>query len=372
MRLAWAAIALCLAACGDDGAPRAPAPEPPPTSVVEASPSPAPPPPCEAEAPIVLRSLDATPSGVGIAMGDAGGLVLLRSGERTSAIPIDESGRASGEAMTIEGPTGDISALAAVDGGYVALFAARCEAQTCLVARFVAGDGRAHTGSARAALSTTWTRKQATLASALVLAFGHEDAPPEVLAFPFDGEVVRTVLGAPAETQTEVLGLTADGAGWAALYRVGAAEGGDSHVALVRSRNLAHETPPRTIEGLEEALAIESFAPGPDGLSVIASFEFSRPKLVVLPEEGESEPLLLAPAEPLPPPFVGRRRARARLGEAGLLLDVDDGAGDSVARGVLAVPDAGAVADVARLGPAAFIVAAARDDALVTTVVRCE
>jgi hypothetical protein len=312
---------------------------------------------------------------IGIAMDEDGGLIVWQGQSSLSAIPIDRRGEAAGEAKSLRAESGDLATVAAVREGFVAVFADRCEAETCLAAQYLERTGAAAERRSGPSVGTIWTRKQVSTGTALVLALGHEDAPPEVLSFAPGRDIVRTELPAPPDTRTEVLGLSPDGDDWAALYRVGAAEGAESHVALARSRILAAGGEGRIVESLHDALAIESFAASAAGLSMIASFEFSRPRLIAFSNDGETEPLLLAPGRELPPPFEGRRRARARIDDGALVLDVETGAGDPVERGVTVLDSAGNVAaDLARLGPAELVVAAAPEgrDRILTFVVRCD
>jgi len=354
---------LLTAACEDDP----PMPEiEPPVNITE---EPPPPNRCHADSPVVVhRGAEPVSGGVGISHSGDGGVVCVIEEGDLRIIPVDGEGAGRGPSTRIEDAGEAIFALSVVGDSHLAIVSHRCDGGTCLRGYFLSADGARRSRVDAEPIGAPWTTKQASHESAALIAVGHEDGPPDLVTFTTDG-VTRVTLPAVPETRTEVLALAAREEAWTVLYRVGAAEGEDSQVLALSSG----EEEPTEIEALHDALAVESFALTTEGVATIAAFEFSRPQFMHLGRE----PVLLAPGVSVPPPFEARRRVRAYQAHGRTFVDGESAAGDGIERRLQiteGAPSRDFSPGVARVGPAAFLVATVRDAGreIVTARVRCD
>lgn len=169
---------------------------------------------------------------------------------------------------------------------------------------------------------------------------------------------------ASEEAPAEILGLAADEAGWAAIWRRGATEDARSHVYLTKADE--H----RPVEALHDALVLEAIALDGEGVAVIAGFEFSRPGYARLTAGGpELRPL--APGDSAPAPFTDRVRANVEIDDDGLWLHRRAATGDPVGEAVHVLPTRVETATVARNGDD-WVVAWALGDRVRSRTVHCE
>jgi len=114
----------------------------------------------------------------------------------------------------------------------------------------------------------------------------------------------------------QLLRVALDERSFAAIVRVGSAEGIDSQVWLARPTGRV------PVHALEDIADIESMAIVGDQVWVIATFEFSRPLLLRIAPDGElaEDPVALARDATLPAQLAGGDPARLLVEEERLLL----------------------------------------------------
>jgi hypothetical protein len=303
---------------------------------------------------------------LGVAASDTATLVAIdRDPETLLAIAT----RVASGARAIEVPIAGadtLFALEALDGDrFVAITRARCPADLeeprCLVARLIGADGRAIGEAVPLDLPRPLRTVRATASGdAVWIARTHEGVAPRLdrLGATESGLEARTLgLGEGldlSEEPTEILGVAIAGGSWAVLWRHGATE--DARSGVVLSTQLdEHEVDP-----LHDALVLHSFQWYAGALSLVAAFEFARPRWVRLGADGEvrGEIRTLPPDEPLPAPFTTRRTAVIVGGGPTAAIEIRDGAGDAIGEPIRLGSDRYAFADVARRGDA-FVVAIA-------------
>ncbi len=245
-------------------------------------------------------------------------------------------------------------------------------ATECIVARSISVAGGITSGPPLevALPERIRTMRIATSRSLLYLARSHAGAPPGLERFEVgdDGLVthVRRALGEaiPEDEPVEILGLVADGAGWAVLYRHGATE--DARSAVV----LATQLDEHEVGELHDALLVEAMAWVGTSLAMIVAFEFARPSWVRVGADGEvlTAPRALPPRGEPPLPFAGRRTAHI-VGHAGArALEVRDAMGDRVGERI--VLGAG-TADAARTSEGFLVALLSTDGAVSLRTITC-
>ena len=159
----------------------------------------------------------------------------------------------------------------------------------------------------------------------------------------------------------QVLGLAIDATRYAAIVRVGAAEGADSQVWLATH---GAQVP---VDALEDAADIEAMAWVGDEVWAIATFEFSRPLLLHIAASGElsRDPVELRRDAALPPALAGGDPARLLEAGSTLLLRRRNAMGDPLRpdHELAARETAGLPADVIREGARYLVVYQERDAA---------
>lgn len=329
-----------------------------------------------------MAELPAVPHAVAIATSDTATMIvadrdpqtLLAFGARAAAgaraIPIAISG------------ADEIFGIEALDRDrFVAITHGRCPREIastrCMVAVLLGPDGRPIGALEPIGLGGPLrTVRVAASGEAVYLARSQALGAPELdtIRASDEGLEARTLgLGEGidlSDTRTEILGLSVTGGSWAVLWRHGAAEDASSGVVLSTPID-EHE-----VASLHEALVLESFQWYAGALSMIAAFEFARPRFVRIGADGDlrGEPRELAIDAPLPAPFASRQ-VGAILGlGASARLEIRDGAGQRIAIVPFGAENTVA-ADVARR-PDAFLLAIARrapdgSAAILTREVRC-
>jgi hypothetical protein len=201
------------------------------------------------------------------------------------------------------------------------------------------------------------------------LARSYRGAPPTLDRFglregALHHDALRIGDGVLPDEPVEMLGLSADGAAYALVYRHGATEDVESGVVLATQLDEHH------VELLHDALVIESMSWVGSSIAVLAAFEFARPAYLRLGADGEvrSAPRELPFGAPLPEPFAGRFIARVRGAPGALSLEVRSAAGDRI--GAPIPLDGARAADLAR-EPGGFLVAWLDDGAVVVAHLRC-
>jgi len=319
-------------------------------------------------------------TGVGLSISANGGIIFALEGgageHRLRRLPVTPGGEPEGAAT--ESPTvsgAQLFTARPLGEDHLSILLETCEGRFCLSAELWDHSGASRGTALAGPLPAFTTVKNATTGRELILGLGREGAPPELVHFTRTPQGIssnQVELPGAGEERTEMLGMSGDGERWAAIYRVGAAEGHGSEVRLASSA-----AAPRSIEALHDALAIESMKITDGGVAVIAAFEFSRPRFMTLGlgadgEDDDTEPLLVPPGA-LPPVFEGARRAFLRDDGDRLLLDVETGAGDPIARRIPVLSHVGSPrppADVTRQGDA-FLIVTRTDADLVTIEVTC-
>ena len=173
--------------------------------------------------------------------------------------------------------------------------------------------------------------RRATSPSGVYLAHGYDGARITLTAFTPDTEgsisVTQQPLGQripPTEEPVEVLGLTARGERWAALWRFGAEESSSGEVVL----SLADSESAAPL--LRHAISIDTMLWRRASIMIVAGFEFARPALFRIATNGR--PRWLPRAIPheghLPEPYDQRYNARLRPSDDGPKLEVTSAAGD--------------------------------------------
>lgn len=243
-------------------------------------------------------------------------------------------------------------------------------ATECLVARTVSTTLAAGAPVDVALPSAIRTLRVFASGSLLYVAHSHADGAPGLERFEArdDGTVVTThwAFGeaVPEGEPVEILGLTADGAGWAVLYRHGATEDAASAVVLATQLD-EHE-----IGELHDALLVESIAWVGTSLAMIVAFEFARPSWLRLGADGEvlTAPQALPPGDEPPLPFAGRRTARVGGDPEERVLEIRDAMGDRVGDRMALGPG---TADVARIERGFVVARLAIDGAVELVDVTC-
>lgn len=299
-----------------------------------------------------------------------GGLVVLhaaRGAGASGAVTRREIPRARGERVFVLESAGD---------RFLLLGAAPCNsagvATDCLVVRSIsAADGITSGPPVEVALPAR-IRTMRVFASGplLYVARSHADAPPGLERFEArgDGTVthVRRALGdaLPPGEPVEILGLTADGAGWAVVYRHGATEDAESAVVLATQLD-EHE-----IGDLHDALLVESMAWVGTSLAMIVAFEFARPSWVRVGADGEviTAPRALPPGGEAPVPFAGRRTAHVVGDASAREIEIRDAMGDRF--GAHIVLGTG-TADVAHEGDGFVVARLAENGAVSVRAIAC-
>lgn len=288
---------------------------------------------------------------------DAGGglAVALHQGTLT-ARRLSPEGRAVGEMRNVALP--GATALLALERrgpGYMVLSRGPCEARAhCVIAAMLDAEG----GSLGEPLAVPLpeairTSRRALSDEALFFAWSTLGGHRAVERFEVSARGtlthVRFALGdAPPseESPVEILGLAADGDAFAALWRSGPMEDLRSEVFLTSA------TTHREVHALHEALALDAIALSGETLSLVATFEFSRPHFLRI-RVGEEEPDLareLAHGAPVPDPFSERERGALEVDERGLWLRRRTAAGDPIGAGVRVAEGRIASAALARRG----------------------
>lgn len=261
---------------------------------------------------------------------------------------------ARGIAIPVAG-AGELFGIEALDGDrFVVITHARCPEEIastrCLMAVLIGSDGRPIGAPLPIGLGGPLrTVRVVAAGDAVYVARSQALGAPELDAIRagdagLDARTLRLGDGFELrEESTEILGVAVTGGSWAVLWRHGATE--DARSGVVLSTQLdEHE-----VEALHDALVLESFQWYAGALSMIAAFEFARPRFVRMGADGEvrGEPRDLPVGQPLPAPFVSRQKAVILGSGEAASLEIRDGAGERVAevpfgaRGVL-------FADVAR------------------------
>ncbi|MBW2462419.1 MAG: hypothetical protein JRH11_12295, partial [Deltaproteobacteria bacterium] len=212
-----------------------------------------------------------------------GGIVFAIQGgageHRLRRVPVTSRGAPRGPAT--ESPTvsgAQLFTARPLGEEHLSVLLETCEGRLCLSAGLWDRSGVSLGTALAGPLPEFSTVKNTTTDTGLILGLGREEAAPELVQFtrtPAGIAVNQVDLPGAGEERTEMLGMGGDGQRWAAIYRVGAAEGHGSEVRLASSAGA-----PRSIEALHDALAIESMTITDGAVSVVAAFEFSRPRFM--------------------------------------------------------------------------------------------
>lgn len=375
MRVAFV-MALLTLGCEEPAPTPRPAPAPPApeeeTTPAAPDPSPAPPPACALRAPSTW--IEGAP--------DDGTLALRVVDEQGTAVVMDDAGRATRRAFDADAaPVGapialeleGARALLALEGGErgtLMLARGSCaEEAHCLLARLLDDDASRLAAPLPGPLRTM--RRMAT-ARRVYFAWTAEGGHAGLDIFTLGDGLgrVRARLGdrAPSdEHPSEILGFAAQNDAWAVLWRRGVLESADSEVFL--TTDVAH----RSVHALHDTLAIDAMARTNREVSLIATFEFSRPHFLRLDPRAD-EPLSareIPAGEPPPDPFAERARAFLDVDADGLWLHRQSAAGDALHPPVRVSPSTSAAA-LARLDAARYIVAWIEDREVRGRVVDCD
>lgn len=374
-------IASLIVACGEDPPRRAeprrepraePTPERPPVGGAIAGSG-----GCSlSEESLVAEGL-AAPHAIAIAASDTATMVVA---DRDDATLLAYGARVATGARGIAIPIGgadELFGLEAVDGDrFVAITHARCPEEIastrCLVAVLIGSDGRPVGAPIPIGLGGPLrTVRVAAGGDALYVARSQARGAPELDTIRagesgLDSRTLRLGDGFDLrDEQTEILGVAVTGGSWAVLWRHGATEDATSGVVLSTQLD-EHE-----IDALHDALVLESFQWYAGALSMIAAFEFARPRFARIGADGEIRGGLreLPVDQPLPSPFVSRNKAAILGGGESATLEIRDGAGERVGAVPFGDPTV-LFADVARSGDRFVLAVARRTETGVTLVTR--
>lgn len=342
---------LVLALLGCDEPPSAPAPRPPappaeaPVGASE----------CELGAPEAWIE-DAARGSLALSAIGRGGLVVLATADELVTRELGADGHARGAAH--RAAVGRLDALLALEPRgerHVLIGRGACdESAHCLVAMTIEGSaiGAPVTAALPEPIRTFRRAASAGEDAPIFLAWSTTGGARALDRFVVEGGSlgrVRVPLGvepASEEAPVEILGLAADGDRWAVIWRRGPTEDVRSHVYLTTADSHVDT------HALHDALAIDAIELSGETVSLIATFEFSRPHHVRLrPGREEPEHARELPAGgALPPPFAERERAELEADERGLWLSRRDAAGDPIGSRSLVARGAIESAALARSG----------------------
>lgn len=225
-------------------------------------------------------------------------------------------------------------ALERIGAGYVLIAYGEHERAPFLIARAIDRSGRPIGAAVRSAFATdVRSTRRAADDRAAYLAWSARDGTRslEIWTMEREGLAHRTVaLGdepASDEAPVEVLGVAAREGAWVVVWRRGAPEAHESAIFVTTANDHA------AVEELHEAVAIESLAIDGDLVSVVASFEYSRPHRVRLRDGG-----IVSAEELAPDAALEVRGALDRDGDA-LMLRRTNAAGDPIGSIVIARGD---------------------------------
>lgn len=286
----------------------------------------------------VERWLDRGGGSPALAMDREGGLALVLDDGVLHSRALSSEGRPIDQART-SALLGGRALLALVPRSdrYLVLAYGSCEASAyCLLAQALDRHGAALAGPTSVVLPDPIRTSRRAGDGSLFFAWSTTSGYRGLERFALrpDGSVAheRIALGeqpASSEKPVEILGLAVDAERFAVVWRQGVTEDTRSEVYLT-SGEASVKAAEHEVHALHDVLAVDSIALEEGVLTLITTFEFSRPHLLSI-DVSTGEPTMareLARSERAPSPFVGRERAELDVDRAGLWLRRRDAAGD--------------------------------------------
>jgi hypothetical protein len=284
---------------------------------------------------------------VGIASGEAGAALCAADANGLTWVRLDDALAPSAPLRFPFAQAGGLFGVVAFGPRFAALAQGACppdvRAARCLYVSTFAPEGSA-LGPIAAPLEAPIEHLHVDAADdLLVVARSSSQGPPVAELFTLEGEAIahRSVRletpAYPGALHPEVLAALAHDDRWAVAWRAGATED-PAGALLLSTPGGTHE-----VEALAEAAMIDALAVDParpEGLLVLASFEWHRPRIFRLDPSGAmlGEPTEVPHGMRVGAPFGRPEVARLEREPGGLFLHRSTRGGDRVGRPVLIAP----------------------------------